>query len=455
MKNKYEIDMTNGSLFPKIVIFSIPLILSGILQLAFNAADLIVVGQYSKEPSALAAIGNTSSLINFFTNVIIGVSVGSNVVVARYIGAKKDKEVHDAVHTSIATCIILGVVIGLLGIIFCRPILSAMSTPDNVIDLSVLYIRIYFAGLPASMVYNFGSAILRSAGDTKRPLIFLFISGVVNVILNLIFVILLGMSVDGVALATIISQILSALLVLICLMKSNASYKLILKDLRINPVILGKILQIGLPAGVQGMIFSLSNILIQSSINFFGDIAMSGSTAASSLEGFVYTSMNAVYQTTLSFTSQNYGACKYDRIKKILFECLLLVTVVGLVLGNGLYFFGHFFLGLYSHSEEVIAMGMIRLRSICTIYFLCGVMEVFCGTLRGLGYGVMPMIVSLIGACGFRVLYIWTYFEMNKTLDVLYLSYPFSWTLTILAHAVCLSIVWNKHFKNGLVKIKE
>lgn len=451
MKNRYEIDMTNGSILPKIIMFSIPLILSGILQLAFNAADLIVVGQYSSEPSALAAIGTTSPLINFFINVIIGISVGSNVIVARYIGAKKDQEVHDAVHTSITVCVIMGIIMGILGIIFCRPILHAMSTPDNVIDLSVLYIRIYFAGLPASMVYNFGSAILRSAGDTKRPLLFLFISGVFNVVLNLIFVIKLGMSVDGVALATILSQLLSAVLVIICLMRTEASYKLILKDLRINLGILIKILQIGLPAGVQGMIFSMSNIIIQSSVNFFGDIAMSGSTAASSLEGFVYTSMNAVYQTTLSFTSQNYGAGKYDRIKKILYECLILVTIVGLILGNGIYFFGNFFLGLYSPYEDVIAMGLVRLKSICTIYFLCGLMEVFCGTLRGLGYGIMPMVVSLIGACGFRILYIYTYFQSHKTLDVLYLSYPLSWTLTILAHAICLIIVWNMSIKKRAI----
>ena len=447
MKSKYEIDMTNGSLFPKIILFSLPLILSGILQLAFNAADLIVVGQYSSDASALAAIGDTSSLINFFINVIVGVSVGSNVVVARYIGAGKDKDVHDAVHTSIAVCLLLGVIVGILGIIFSRPILAAMDTPDNVIDLSVLYINIYFIGLPTSMVYNFGSAILRSAGDTKRPLIYLTISGVVNVLLNLLFVIGLGMTVEGVALATIISQALSAVLVARCLMKTDASYKLILKDLRINFGILKKILQIGLPAGVQGMIFSLSNILIQSSVNFFGDTAMAGNTACQSLEGFVYTSMNAVYQTTLSFTSQNYGAGKLKRIKKILLECIILVTIVGLVLGNGVYIFGHFFLSLYRSEEDVIAMGMVRLSVICTLYCTCGLMEVFCGVLRGLGYGIMPMIVSLIGACGFRIFWIYTIFQQHHTLRVLYWSYPISWILTITAHAICLLIVWNTKVK--------
>lgn len=439
--------MTNGSILPKIVIFSLPLILSGILQLAFNAADLIVVGQYSEESTALAAIGNTAPLINFFVNVIIGVSVGSNVIVARYIGAEKPKEVHDAVHTSIAVCILLGVIVGILGFIFSKPILSWMSTPDNVIDLSATYIRIYFIGLPASMVYNFGSAILRSTGDTKRPLIYLTISGIVNVLLNLFFVTQLHMTVEGVALATIISQAVSAMLVLSCLMTADASYKLILKDLKIDLNILRKILQIGLPAGVQGMIFSLSNILIQSSVNYFGDIAMAGNTACQSLEGFVYTSMNAVYQTTLSFTSQNYGAGKFTRIKKILFECIILVTIVGLVLGNGMYIFGHFFISLYRKEEDVIQYGLVRLSIICTTYFTCGLMEVFCGTLRGLGYGIMPMIVSLIGACGFRIVWIYTIFQKYHTLNTLYWSYPISWVLTITAHAICLLIVWNTVIK--------
>ena len=319
MAQKYEIDMTNGSLFPKILVFSLPLMLSGILQLLFNAADLVVVGQYSTT-QALAAVGSTSSLINFFINVIIGISVGANVVVARYLGAGKSKDVHDAVHTSIAICLILGVSVGILAYIFARPMLELMGTPDNVIDLAELYVHIYFMGLPANMFYNFGSAILRAAGDTKRPLYFLLASGVLNVILNLIFVIYFGMSVDGVAYATIISQLLSAVLVYICLSKADTDYKLIISDLRIDKRIFAKILQVGLPAGIQGMIFSFSNIIIQSSINFFGDNAMAGSTSCQSIEGFVYTSMNAVYQTTLSFVSQNYGAGKWDRIKKVMWE---------------------------------------------------------------------------------------------------------------------------------------
>lgn len=442
-KNKYEMDMCNGSIWPKLLIFSIPLILSGILQLLFNAADMVVVGRYASK-HALAAIGSTSSLINFFVNVIIGISVGANVVVARYFGAKKDREVHDAVHTSILLCIILGFISGSLGIIFCRPILKLMDTPEDVIDLAVLYVRIYFAGLPATMLYNFGSAILRAIGDTKRPLIFLTISGVVNVLLNLFFVIRMGMSVEGVALATVISQILSAVLILLCLINTTGSYRLILKDLRISRHMASKIIQIGLPAGIQGMIFSLSNLVIQSSINYFGSDAMAGSTACSSIEGFVYTSMNAVYQTTLSFTSQNYGAHKFKRISQIAIRCLILVSITGILLGNVTYLFGHELLSLYSKDEEVIRYGLIRGQVILTIYLLCGIMEVLCGVLRGLGYGIMPMLVSLIGACGIRIIYIFTYFKHHHTLTVLYMSYPISWTITILAHLVCLFIVTRK-----------
>lgn len=448
-KNKFEVDMINGPIFSKILIFSMPLMLSGILQLLFNAADLIIIGKYST-PNALAAVGATSSLVNFFLNVIIGISVGSNVIVARYIGARKDKEVHDAVHTSIAVCLILGVVVGLIAFILSRPILAAMSTPSNVIDLSVLYIHIYFAGLPATVLYNFGSAILRATGDTKRPLTYLCIAGALNVILNLIFVTQFGMSVDGVALATVISQCLSAFLVIRCLMKSDANYKLKLADLKVNMSIFFKILQIGLPAGIQGMLFSISNIIIQSSINYFGELAMAGSTACQSLEGFVYTSMNAVYQTTLSFTSQNYGAGKFDRIKKILFECILLVTVVGLILGNLVYLFAPELLGLYTNDAEAIRYGVIRVKIICTTYCTCGLMEVFCGSLRGLGYGILPMIVSLIGACGLRILWISTVFQKHHTLEVLYMSYPVTWIITIMAHATCLFIIWNKKKKQNM-----
>ncbi len=441
--NKYEMDMTKGSLLPQILIYSLPLILSGILQLLFNAADLIVVG-HSDEPNALAGIGATSALINFFTNLIIGVSVGSNVVVARFFGAGKEKDVHDAVHTSISVSLILGIIIGGIGIIFSGPILQYMQTPSNVINLSTLYIHIYFAGLPFMVLYNFGSAILRAIGDTRRPLIFLFIAGIINIILNIFFVKFLHMDVEGVAFATVISQAVSAFLVILCLMRTESCYKLILKDLKIDKKIFILILRVGLPAGVQGMLFSISNMLIQSSVNFFGSTAMNGNTACQNIEGFVYTSMNAVYQTALCFVSQNYGVGNYKRIKKIMFECLGLVTVVGLLMGNLAYFFGRELLSMYTSSGTSIYFGLLRMKIICTIYFLCGLMDVLVGILRGLGYGILPMIISLIGACGLRIIWIFTIFQKYHTLDVLFYSYPFTWTATALAHTICLVII----FKN-------
>lgn len=451
-KKNFEIDMCNGPLLPKLLLFSIPLILSGVLQLLFNAADMIVVGQYAaNSEDALAAIGATSSLINFFVNVIIGISVGANVMVARYFGAKKERDMHDTVHTSIAVCIILGIVVGILGFLFSRPILKKMDTPDNVLDLAVLYIRIYFMGLPAMVLFNFGSAILRAVGDTSRPLIYLTVAGILNTLLNLLFVIRFDMSVDGVALATVLSQILSAFLVLRCLMKTDAPYRLIWKDLSINKHILKKILYIGLPAGVQGMIFSISNILIQSSVNYFGSVAMAGNTACANLEGFVYTAMNAIHQTALSFTGQNFGAGKYKRINRVLFYSMIIVFLVGFVMGNIMNYFGEDLLRLYSPQNNVIQYGMIRMQIIMTTYFLCGFMDVMVGSLRGLGFGIMPMLVSLIGACGLRILWVFTIFEQYRTLESLYYSYPVTWGITVLAHVICFCIVRRRFPKEDLV----
>jgi len=294
------------------------------------------------------------------------------------------------------------------------------------------------------MIYNFGSSILRAVGDTRRPLIFLTISGVVNVLLNIFLVCKVGMSVDGVAIATVVSELLSAVLIVICLMRTDGAYRLNLKELHINKKMMFKIFQIGIPAGVQSMIFSISNMLIQSSVNFFGKTAMAGNTIASNIEGFVYTSMNAVYQTTISFVSQNYGAGKLNRIWKIFGRCIIVVSLVGIILGNTAYFGGHFFLSIYSDDAAVISYGLIRLRYICTIYLLCGIMEVCVGIIRGLGYGILPMIVSLIGACGLRILYIFTFFQSHHELKFLYLSYAISWSVTILAHLTCIIIVWHK-----------
>lgn len=435
MKKSYEIDMCNGPLLGKILLFSVPLMMSGILQLLFNAADIIVVGRFAGS-SALAAVGSTSSLINLLINVFVGLSVGVNVLVAKYYGGRRDKDVSETVHTAVTTSIFSGLFLIVLGCAAARPLLHLMGTPDDVLVQAVLYMRIFFLGMPALMVYNFGAAILRAIGDTRRPLYFLFAAGVVNVALNLFFVIGLGMGVDGVGWATVISEHISAFLVVKSLMDAPGALKLSFKNLRIYPKKLKRIVKIGLPAGMQGAIFSISNVLIQSSVNSFGSIAMAGNTASANIEGFVYTAMNAVYQTNLSFTSQNLGGRKYSRINKIMYICLGVVTVVGITLGTAAVFGGNMLLGIYSSDPEVLRYGMLRLEIICGTYFLCGIMDCMVGSLRGLGYSIIPMFVSLTGACGFRVVWVFTVFAAFHSLDVLYLSYPVSWAITAAAHMV-------------------
>ncbi len=442
-KKNYEIDMCNGPLLGKILVFAIPLMLSGILQLLFNAADIIVVGRFAGS-NALAAVGSTSSLINLLVNLFIGLSVGANVLVARFYGAGQKKELSEMVHTAIATSLVSGVFLIFAGFFLARPALQLMDTPADCIDQAVLYMRIYFAGMPAMMAYNFGSAILRAVGDTKRPLYYLLLAGVINVVLNLIFVIVFSMDVAGVALATVLSQVVSAGLVIRCLVRSDADYKLNLRELRIVKDKLFKMAQIGLPAGLQGALFSISNVLIQSSVNSFGSVAMAGNTAAGNIEGFVYTAMNALYQTAISFTGQNYGARKFKRIGKILFICQMIVIVIGLVMGNAAYLGSEYLLRLYSTDTEVIRYGMLRLSIICTFYCLCGMMDVIVGSLRGMGYSVMPMLVSLTGACLFRVVWIYTIFKEFNTLESLYWSYPISWAITFLVHLCCFFVAYRK-----------
>ena len=395
---KYEIDMCNGPILSKLVIFAFPLMLSGILQLLFNAADIIVVGRFAGSES-LAAVGSTSSLINLLTNVFIGLSVGANVMVARFYGSQNRRDLEETVHTSMLVAVIGGVILIAVGLSLAAPLLELMGTPEDVLPLSVLYIKIFFVGMPATLLYNFGSAVLRAVGDTRRPLYFLLAAGVINVILNLIFVIGFSLGVAGVALATVASQCISAFLVVRCLTKSEADYRLCIRKLRLVPDKIRYIVRIGLPAGLQGAIFSISNVLIQSSVNSFGSVAMAGNTAAANIEGFVYTGMNAVYQTALSFGSQNFGAKNYKRMAKIQLYCLGLVTVIGLVMENGAVFFGRQLLGIYSSDQTVIQYGLNRLLIISTPYWICGVMDVMVGGLRGMGCSVLPMIVSMTGDC--------------------------------------------------------
>ena len=392
----------------------------------------------------MAAVGSTSSLINLFVNVFIGFSIGANVLVAQYFGARDEKNVHETVHTSILLAIICGLILIVAGISLAPPMLELMDTPDEVLGQAVLYMRIYFVGMPATLVYNFGAAILRAVGDTRRPLYYLFVAGCVNVVLNLFFVVVCGRGVDGVAIATVISQVISAALIVRCLVKSDGMYRLNLSMLKLHRQKVIQIARIGLPAGFQGAIFSISNVLIQSSVNSFGSIAMAGNTAASNIEGFIYTCMNAVYQTSLSFTSQNLGAGKIKRISRILVECLVVVFLVGAVMGFLAYTFGAELLRIYSTDPEVIENGLHRMRVICQTYYLCGMMDVTVGALRGLGYSVMPMLVSLAGVCGVRIVWIFTAFVWSRSLFTLYISYPISWGATFMIHLICFAVVYRK-----------
>ena len=443
MKKSYEINMCEGPILGKVLIFSIPLMLSGILQLLFNAADVIVVGRFAGSQS-LAAVGSTSALINLLINVFMGFSVGVNVLVARYYGGRKERDVSETVHTAVTLSLVCGLILVAVGLALTRPLLELMGTPDDVIDKAVLYMQIYFIGMPANMLYNFGSAILRAVGDTKRPLYYLSAAGVVNVILNLISVIIFHMDVAGVALATIISQIISAVCVLRCLMRHESCLKIRLGELKIHKEKLMGIVKVGLPAGMQGAIFSISNVLIQSSVNSFGSIAMAGNTAAQNIEGFIYNAMVAVYQANLSFTSQNYGAGKFSRINRIMFICIGVVSVVGFSIGVLAYGAGTSLLSIYSSDPEVIAHGMTRLQIIGLTYFTCGIMDTMVGSIRGIGYSVLPMLVSLTGACLFRIIWIFTIFQWSHTLLTLYISYPASWVLTATAHIVCFFLIRKK-----------
>ena len=451
MSKSYQINMTEGNILPKIIKFSIPLMLSGILQLFFNAADVIVVGRYAGD-EALAAVGSTGALINLLINFFIGISIGASVLMGQAIGARDYNDAQDSLHTAMLTGLIGGIIMIFVGQVVSRPMLELMQTPDDVIELSSLYMKIYFMGMPGFMLYNFGAAILRAAGDTKRPLYYLFVSGIVNVILNLYFVIVLKMSVDGVAYATIISEAISAILIVICLMRSDGYLNLSLRKLKIDGKKFIEMLKIGIPSGFTGIVFSVSNMLIQSSINSFGKLVMAANTAASNLEGFVYNAMNSIYQTALAFASQNMGAKKLDRVDDVLKKSLLVVSGVGLFFGVGAYLLGEILLRLYTPNQEVIDIAMLRLLVISTSYFLCGIMDVYSGVIRGMGFSFTPMLVSMFFVCAFRVFWIYTIFERFHEQWVLYISYPVSWTITIIAYFFTYKIV-RKKAKEKILKM--
>ena len=439
-KNKYEIDMCNGTIMDKLVSFAIPLMVSGILQLMFNAVDIIVVGRFSGS-QALAAVGSTTALINVFTNLFIGVSLGANVLAARFYAAGKAKEMSETVHTSVTLALVSGVAMAAVGLVFSRWALEVMGTPADVIDQSTLYMRIYFLGMPFFMLYNYGAAILRAVGDTKRPLMFLVVAGVTNAVLNMILVIVFHLGVAGVAIATIISQLISCILVLRCLYMTDSSYQLRFSRLCMKKFYLVQIFQVGIPAGVQSTVINISNALLQSSVNSFGSTAMAGYTAANNILGFLYASVNAVTQACMSFTSQNYGVGKYNRMDRVLLDCGILSFVIALVLGCGSYMCGGEILKVYTEDPEVIRCG-VEILSITTVpYFLCGIMDLFPGALRGMGHSGVPMILSIIGTVGTRIVWIFWIFPQHRSLYTLFISYPASWFITIVLQVICFVFV--------------
>ena len=438
--NKYEIDMCNGTIMDKLISFALPLMISGMLQLMFNAVDIIVVGRFTGS-QALAAVGSTTALICTFTNLFIGVSLGANVLAARFYASGKTKEMSETVHTAILLALISGIAMSVIGILCARESLVLIATPDDIIGQAALYLRIYFLGMPFFMLYNYGAAILRAVGDTKRPLMYLIAAGTANAVLDLILVIIFKMGVAGVAIGTITSQFISCVLVIRCLCKTNTIYKLYISKLRIKKYYLIQILKVGLPAGIQSTVINFSNVLLQSSVNSFGEIAMAGYTAANNILGFL---VNSVTQACMSFTSQNYGVRKFKRMDKVLADCAILSIIVSVVIGGGSYLLGHQILGIYTKQEDVIQCGM-EILSISTIpYFLCGLMDMIPGSMRGVGYSAVPMILSIIGTVGTRLVWIYGVFPEHRSLYVLFMSYPVSWGLTIVMQAICLVFVRRK-----------
>ena len=445
-KKSYEIDMCNGPILPKLLRFSVPLTLSTMLQLLFNAADVVVVGRYAGDNS-LAAVGSNTALINLLTNLFLGLSIGANILAARHYGAREDEELSKTVHTSILLSIYSGILLSIVGVCGARVILEWMQCPDDVLGLATIYLRIYFAGMTATMLYNFGAALLRAGGDTQRPLYFLLAAGVVNVVLNLFFVIKLQMDVAGVALATVICQCISAGLVIRCLMKENGPLKLELKKLKIYPMKLKQIMQVGIPAGFQGVLFSLANVTVQSSSNSFDDtVLVAGSSASSSVENFVYANVNSFYQANTAFTSQNFGAGNYKRILKIRHTAVIAGVISTTLLGWIAILFGHQLLGIYSTSPEVVQAGMLRMWFMLVVYGLDALMDVQVGSMRGIGYNVLPMLVSLVGACVFRLVWLATVFQIPAyhRIETVYIVYPISWALTALAHGICFFFAYRK-----------
>lgn len=445
--------MTSGPLFKNIVIYTIPIILTGALQMLFNTADLIVIGQF-RGGDSVGAVGATSSLTNLLTNFFIGFSVGSGVSTAHAVGAGNKASTKRTVSSAMATALVCSVIVTLIGVFASEPLLRMMDTPEEILDRSALYMKIYFSGALAVLVYNFGASILRAVGETKKPLIYLSIAGVTNIVLNIVFVTLFHMDVEGVALATILSQMLSAALVVRDLMTRQDSCKLVLKELRFHKAETVKILALGIPTGIQSCVFSVSNVLIQSSVNGFGLAAVSGNSAASSIENFTYIVMNSFQQTSMNFTGQNFGAGKIDRVKRIFVICVFSVSAVGLVIGSLTYVFGRQLLGFYvGNDTAAIEAGMVKLFFVGLLYFLCGLMEVTTGTLRGMGTSLAPMITAVCGVCVFRIGWNLTVFNLPQlhSLSGLFVSYPISWVVTGMINLIVYCVLIRKLEKRSRV----
>ena len=443
-----ELNMIDGPILPRILQFALPLAATGMLQLLFNAADVIVVGKFSGSV-ALAAVGATSSLVNLIVNTFIGISVGVNILIARRVGCRDDEGVRRASHCAIALSIALGLLVMLIGLVFSRPLLEWMATPDDILEKSALYLKIYFLGVPFTLIYNFGAAILRAYGDTKRPMVFLTVSGAINALLNLFFVIVCKIDVAGVAIATVISQVISVILVLRCLLRFNGPARIVLRELRIYKDEAVRMLQIGLPAGLQTMLFNISNVMVQSAVNGFGADVVAANTASANIASFTYTAMNSVYHAAITFTSQNLGAQRYDRIEKIFWSSNAAVLIIGLPLCAISTVFGPQLLSIYISANDpaydiIIQAGMVRTYYTTTVYFLCGIMDACCGMVRGLGAAWLPMIVSLTGACLLRIVWIKTIFVWVHTLEILYVSYPITWFITAAVHCICFAVLWRK-----------
>ena len=451
--SKKEMNLAEGPILSRMIFYTLPLLFSGTLQLLYNAADLVIVGNKGDTGEIyIAAIGATGSLTNLIIGLFMGLSVGSCVVLSQYLGAGDDKNASEVVHTSMLSSLIIGVVLAIVGMVFADDFLLMMQTDPEVIDLSALYMRIYFAGLPASMIYNFGAAILRAKGDTKYPLIVLIISGAANVLLNLVMVYAFGRTVDGVAIATVSSQIISAIMVVVYLSKLNDSCRFSLKKLSIKTDKLLRIIRVGLPAGFQSVVFSISNVMLQSSVNVLGKAAMAGNASAASIDNFIYIAQNSVYHAAISFVGQSYGAGNMKRVKKVAFTSLILVTVIGLVFGGAVFALGKPLLGIYGLDEspekaEALKNGMMRFYITALTYFICGIMDVMTGLLRGVGCSLVPMIITATGVCGTRILWIKLLFEQADyfhNMFWIYMSYPISWTISVIAQTIALIIVYKR-----------